>query len=92
MATDAAMVSAPSILRSLSTIDTSRSRPRLVEPGTRVGDALGVTRVTAALELAELLQAPGGRAVQYSINVFAPGTVDLHVIRGMAPASEQPPR
>ena len=51
-----------------------------------------VTRVTAALELAELLQAPGGRAVQYSINVFAPGTVDLHVIRGMAPASAQPTR
>jgi GntR family transcriptional regulator len=58
-------------------------RPRLVEPGGRVGDALGVTRITAALELAELLHAPGGRAVQYSINVFAPGSVDLHVIRAM---------
>ena len=66
-------------------------RPRLVEPGDRVGDALGVSRVTAALELAELLQAPGGRAVQYSINVFAPGTVDLHVIRGMAGLGDQPP-
>ena len=57
-------------------------RPRLVEPGTRLGDALGATRVTAALELAELLHTAAGRAVQSSINVFAPGSVALHVIRG----------
>jgi GntR family transcriptional regulator len=63
-------------------------RPRLVEPETRAGRALGVGRLTAALELAELLHAPGGRAVQYSINLFAPGSVDLHVIRAMASQSE----
>jgi GntR family transcriptional regulator len=59
-------------------------RPRLVEPDTTAGKALGVSRLTAALELAELLHAPGGLAVQYSINLFAPGSVDLHVIRAMA--------
>lgn len=63
-------------------------RPRLVEPGTRAGKALGVTRVTAALELAELLHAPGGRAVQYSVNLFSPGSVDLHVIRALAAQNE----
>jgi GntR family transcriptional regulator len=57
-------------------------RPRLIEPGDRAGEAMGVTRVTAALELSELLHTAGGRAVQYSVNVFAPGSVDLHVIRG----------
>lgn len=57
-------------------------RPRLVEPDDRVGAALGATRVTAALELAELLHTSSGRPVQYSINVFAPGSLDLHVIRG----------
>jgi hypothetical protein len=25
----------------------------------------------------------GGQAVQYSIAVFAPGSIDLHVIRGL---------
>jgi GntR family transcriptional regulator len=66
-------------------------RPRLIEPDSTVGRALGVNRVTAALELAELLHSPGGQAVQYSINVFAPGSVDLHVIRAMAPQAEPAP-
>lgn len=57
-------------------------RPRLVEPGDRAGEALGATRVTAALELTELLHSAAGRAVQYSVNIFTPGSVDLHVIRG----------
>ena len=58
-------------------------RPRLVEPGGRLGEAMGVTRVTAALELVEVMHLAGGQAVQYSIDVFAPGSVDLHVIRGL---------
>jgi GntR family transcriptional regulator len=57
-------------------------RPRLVEPGGRLGEAMGATRVTAALELVELMHLAGGQAVQYSISVFAPGSVDLHVMRG----------
>lgn len=58
-------------------------RPRLVEPGGRLGEAIGATRVTAALELVELMHLAGGQAVQYSISVFVPGSVDLHVIRGL---------
>jgi DNA-binding GntR family transcriptional regulator len=58
-------------------------RPRLVEPGGRLGEAMGATRVTAALELTELMHLAGGQAVQYSIGVFAPGSIDLHVIRGL---------
>ena len=59
-------------------------RPRLVEPDGRLGEALGATRVTAALELIEVLHLAEGQAVQYSTEVFAPGSVDLHVIRGLA--------
>ena len=61
-------------------------RPRLVEPGGRLGEALGATRVTAALELTELMHLAGGQPIQYSIGVFAPGSIDLHVIRGLTPA------
>ncbi len=35
-------------------------RPRLVEPGSRLGEAIGVDRVTAALELVELIHETGG--------------------------------
>jgi GntR family transcriptional regulator len=59
-------------------------RPRLVEPGGRLGEALGATRVTAALELVEVMHLAEGMAVQYSTEVFAPGSIDLHVIRGLA--------
>ena len=58
-------------------------RPRLVEPGGRLGEAMGATRVTAALEMIEVMHLAGGEAVQYSIDVFAPGSIDLHVIRGL---------
>ena len=36
------------------------------------------------LELIEVLHLAEGQAVQYSTEVFAPGSVDLHVIRGLA--------
>ena len=58
-------------------------RPRLVEPDSRLGAALGATRVTAALEMIEVMHLAGGEAVQYTVDVFAPGSVDLHVIRGL---------
>ena len=60
-------------------------RPRLVEPGSPIGAALEATRVTAMLELTELMHLAEGTAVQYSIDVFVPGSVDLHVIRGLGP-------
>ncbi len=62
----------------------TRVRPRLVEPGSRLGSALGATRVTATLEMVEVMHLAGGEAIQYSVDVFAPGSVDLHVIRGLA--------
>jgi GntR family transcriptional regulator len=62
---------------------TTRVRPRLVEPDSRLGVAMDATRVTAAIELVELIRAAGGQAVQYSIDVFAPGSIDLHVVRGL---------
>ena len=51
---------------------------------------MGAGRVTAALELIELIHLAGGQAVQYSIGVFAPGSIDLHVIRGLGSAESQP--
>lgn len=63
----------------------TQARPRLVEPGTRLGQALAATRVTAALELLEVMHVAPDRAVQYSISVFMPGSIDLHVIRGLRP-------
>jgi hypothetical protein len=56
-------------------------RPRLVEPGTPLGEAMGVTRVTGALELVELIHVAAGVAAIHSTNVFAPGSLDLHMIR-----------
>ena len=47
------------------------------------GAAIGATRVTAALEMVEVMHLAGGEAVQYSVDVFVPGSVDLHVIRGL---------
>ncbi len=58
-------------------------RPRLVEPGGRLGEAMGATRVTATLELIELIHETGGETIQYSSSVFAPGSIDLHVIRSL---------
>jgi GntR family transcriptional regulator len=59
-------------------------RPRLVEPSSRLGEAMGTTRVTAALEMIEVMHLAGGQAVHFSVDVFAPGSLDLHVIRGLA--------
>ena len=64
-------------------------RPRLVEPDSRLGAALGATRVTAALEMIEVMHLAGGEAVEYTVDVFAPGSVDLHVIRGLESRSWQ---
>ena len=58
-------------------------RPRLVEPGSRLGDSIAATRVTATLELVELIHGTGGEAIHHSSSVFAPGSIDLHVIRSL---------
>ncbi len=56
-------------------------RPRLIEPGTRLGEAMEATRITGALELVELIHVAAGTPALYSTNVFAPGSIDLHMIR-----------
>ena len=58
--------------------------PRLVEPDSRVGQALKATRLTATLELSEVMHLAEGQAVQYSTQVFPPGSLDLHVMRSLA--------
>ena len=58
-------------------------RPRLLEPDDEIGGPLGVSRTTGALEITETIHVNGGDAVQYSIDVFPPGAIDLHVLRGV---------
>jgi GntR family transcriptional regulator len=58
--------------------------PRLIEPDSRVGQALRATRLTATLELSEVMHLADGQAVQYSTQVFPPGSLDLHVMRSLA--------
>jgi len=55
----------------------------VLEPGEESGGALGVTRTTGALEITETIHINDGDAVQYSIDVFPPGAIDLHVLRGL---------
>jgi GntR family transcriptional regulator len=62
--------------------------PRLVEPDSRVGQALEATRVTAALELVETLHTVDGQTVQYSTEVFRPGSIDLHVMRSLTDSAD----
>jgi GntR family transcriptional regulator len=58
-------------------------RPRLLTARDATGKALEVSGTTAALELVETMHATTGEAVQYATDVFAPGSVDLHVMRGL---------
>jgi hypothetical protein len=47
----------------------------------RTGKALGLTGITAVLELVETYHITTGEIVQFSTDIFAPGALDLHVIR-----------
>jgi GntR family transcriptional regulator len=67
-------------------------RPRLVEPDSRLGQALDATRVTATLELIEVMHLAEGQAVQYSTEVFAPGSIDLHVMRSLQVSPDEDDR
>jgi hypothetical protein len=62
----------------------TRLMPTLVTPREQVGKALGVRRPIAALELEEVVYAAGGGdAVAYSRDLFAPGALDVHVMRSL---------
>lgn len=59
----------------------TRIVPRLLSARERAGKALGITGSTAVLELQETYHLTSGEIVHFSTDVFAPGALDLHVIR-----------
>jgi GntR family transcriptional regulator len=59
----------------------TRIVPRLMSARERVGKALGLTGSTAVLELQETYHLTSGEIVHFSTDIFAPGALDLHVIR-----------
>lgn len=63
---------------------------RLILPRDRIGRALGFDVPTAALELTETMRVSEARAVQWSLNLFGPGRLQLHVLR--APPPGPPPQ
>jgi GntR family transcriptional regulator len=63
-------------------------RPRLLSGRDATGKALEISGTTAALELIETMHVNSGEAMQYATDVFAPGGVDLHVMRALQ--GEQP--
>jgi DNA-binding GntR family transcriptional regulator len=59
----------------------TRIVPRLMSARDRTGKALGITGTTAVLELQETYHLTSGEIVHFSTDIFAPGALDLHVIR-----------
>ena len=55
--------------------------PRLTSARERIGKALGLTGTTAVLELHETYHITSGEIVHFSTDIFAPGVLELHVIR-----------
>ncbi len=64
--------------------------PALVTPREQVGKALQINRTTAALELEEVIYVGGGEPVAYSRDLFAPGVLDVRVIRSLDADSPSP--
>jgi DNA-binding GntR family transcriptional regulator len=59
----------------------TRIVPRLMSSRERAGKALGLIGTTAVLELQETYHLTSGEIVHFSTDIFAPGALDLHVIR-----------
>jgi hypothetical protein len=51
---------------------------------------LGLARTTAVLELEEVIYVGGGEPVAYSRDLFAPGALDVHVMRSLEADSPAP--
>jgi GntR family transcriptional regulator len=62
---------------------TTRVLPRLITPRDRVGRLFGVSQTTAVLELEETIHVTSGDVVHHSRDLFGPGGMDLHVVRGL---------
>jgi GntR family transcriptional regulator len=63
------------------TFARTRVIPSLISPRERAGKLLGVKRTTAVLELEELYYAGREERVAYSRDLFAPGGLDVTVMR-----------
>ncbi len=61
----------------------TRVKPSLLSPRERAGRVLGVRRTTAALELEELIYAGRDERVAYARDLFAPGAIDVMVMRSL---------
>jgi GntR family transcriptional regulator len=68
----------------------TRVMPCLITPREQIGKALGIHRTTAAIELEEVIYAGGGDPVAYSRDLFAPGALDVHVMRSLDATSPTP--
>jgi len=65
------------------TFARTRVIPSLLSPRERAGKLLGVRRTTAVLELEELIYAGRDERVAYSRDLFAPGGLDVTVMRSL---------
>jgi GntR family transcriptional regulator len=65
------------------TFARTRVIPSLISPRERAGKLLGVKRTTAVLELEELIYAGRNERVAYSRDLFAPGGLDVTVMRSL---------
>lgn len=65
------------------TFARTRVIPSLLSPRERAGKLLGVRRITAVLELEELIYAGRDERVAYSRDLFAPGGLDVTVMRSL---------
>ena len=65
------------------TFARTRVIPSLLSPRERAGKLLGVKRTTAVLELEELYYAGRDERVAYSRDLFAPGGLDVTVMRSL---------
>jgi DNA-binding GntR family transcriptional regulator len=68
----------------------TRVMPYLATQREQIGKALEVHRTTAVLELEEVIYAGGGEPVAYSRDLFAPGALDVLVMRSLDATSPTP--
>jgi GntR family transcriptional regulator len=68
----------------------TRVMPYLATPDEEVGKALEIGDATALLELEEVIHVGSGEAVAYSRDLFAPGGLDVLVMRSLDAVSPTP--
>jgi GntR family transcriptional regulator len=72
------------------TFARTRVMPHLLAPRERTGKLLGVRRATAVLQLEELIYAGREDRVAYSRDLFAPGGIDVMVMRSLESTRPSP--